>query len=307
MAGSSASERIGLFFRFTRVQFLPVVFAPLAVGAAASWYVSHSVNPVLLLLLFLGSATLLIASNSIDDVYDYLNGVDQASERIFPKEFPGWKPIPRGLMSVTEGFTISFAFYFASISIGVYLAFAVGWLALAIAIPGIFLSYFYVAPPLKLDYRGLGLGELSIFLGFGPIPALGAFYVLTHGLGALPILVSVPCGMLTVDVLLTHDMIFYESYKEAGKRSLTVVLGLVRAEWLTVALAATAYVFSLSLVVLRAIPVGCALVVLALPLLIRRGLPTGEARSPAEYGLKTQDLFLHSVAFSVLLAAGLLI
>ena len=60
--------------------------------------------------------------------------------------------------------------------------FAVGWIALAIAIPGILLSYFYVAPPLKLDYRGLGLGELSIFFSFGPIPALGAFYVLTGGL-----------------------------------------------------------------------------------------------------------------------------
>ncbi len=307
MPGSSMNERIGLFFRFTRVQFLPVVFAPLAVGTAASWYVSHSVNLALLVLLFLGSTTLLIASNSIDDVYDYLNGVDLASERLFPKEFPGWKPIPRGLMSVGQGFAISFAFYFASVSIGVYLAFAVGWVALAIAIPGILLSYFYVAPPLKLDYRGLGLGELSIFLGFGPIPALGAFYVLTRGLAALPILLSFPCGMLTVDVLLTHDMIFYESYKEAGKRSLTVVLGRVKAEWLTVALGSAAYAFSLSLVALRAIPIGCLLVVLALPLLLRRGLPTGRERAPAEYGLKTQDLFLHSVAFSMLLAAGLLI
>src|SRR6202007_2575299 len=98
------------------------------------------------------------------------------------------KPIPRGLMSVSQGLAISFAFYFVSISIGVYLAFAVGWVALAIAIPGVLLSYFYVAPPLKLDYRGLGLGEVSIFLGFGPIPALGAYYVLTGSLAALTIL-----------------------------------------------------------------------------------------------------------------------
>ena len=307
MAGSSVSERIALFFRFTRVQFLPVVFAPLLVGTAASWYVSRSINPALLLLLFLGSGALLIASNSIDDVYDYLNGVDQAAEKMFPKDFPGWKPIPRGLMSVSQGLVISFCFYMVSILTGVYLAIAVGWVALAIAIPGVLLSYFYVAPPLKLDYRGLGLGELSIFLSFGPIPALGAFYVLTHSLAALPVLASVACGLLTVDVLVTHDMIFYDSYKAAGKRSLTVVLGRVRAEWLALALAVAAYAFALSLVVARVLPVGCALIALAMPLLLRRGLPTGRERSPPEYGLKTQDLFLHGVAFSVFLAAGLVI
>ena len=300
-------ERLGLFFRFTRVQFLPVVFAPLLVGTAASWYVAHSINPVLLLLLFVGSAALLIASNSIDDVYDYLNGVDQASERMFPKSFPGWKPIPRGLMSVSQGFAISFAFYLVSVSVGIYLAFAVGWIALAIAIPGMLLSYFYVAPPLKLDYRGLGLGELSIFFSFGPIPALGAFYVLTRGLAILPILASIPCGLLTVDVLLTHDMIFYDSYKEAGKRSLTVVLGRVRAEWLTFALAAAAYGIALALIAVRVLPLTCALVVLALPIFLRRGIPSGKERSPPEYGLRTQNLFIHSVAFSILLAAGLLI
>jgi 1,4-dihydroxy-2-naphthoate polyprenyltransferase len=307
MPRPSLGERLSLFFRFTRVQFLPVVFAPLLVGTAASWYVAHSISPALLLLLFAGSAALLIASNSIDDVYDYLNGVDQASERMFPKTFPGWKPIPRGLMSVSQGFAISFAFYFVTVSIGIYLGFAVGWIALAIAIPGILLSYFYVAPPLKLDYRGLGLGELSIFFSFGPIPALGAFYVLTRGLSLLPILASVPCGLLTVDVLLTHDMIFYDSYREAGKRSLTVVLGRVRAEWLTFALAAAAYGFALALIAVGVLPETCLLVALALPVLLRRGIPTGKESSPPEYGLKTQNLFIHSVAFSVLLAVGLLI
>lgn len=307
MRSPSISEGVGLFLRFARVQFLPVVFAPLLVGTAASWYVAHSINPVLTLVLFLGSAALLIASNSIDDVYDYLNGVDATSERMFPKEFPGWKPIPRRLLSVHQGFAISFAFYFLSIAAGVYLAFAVGWLALVIAIPGVFLSYFYVAPPLKLDYRGLGLGELAIFFSFGPIPALGAFYVLTRSIALLPLLASIPCGLLTVNVLLTHDMIFYESYTEAGKRSLTVVLGREKAEWLTLALAVAAYSVDFALIGLRVLPPGCALVVLALPLLLRRGLPTGRERPPPEYGVRTQDMFIHGVAFSVLLAVGLLL
>lgn len=307
MPRPSLGERLGLFFRFARVQFLPVIIAPIVVGTAASWSVYHSISPTLLLLLLIASASLLIASNSIDDVYDYINGVDQVSERLFPKEFPGWKPIPRGLLSVGQGFAISFLFYSLSLVIGIYLAIVVGWLAIAIAIPGILLSYFYVAPPLKLDYRGLGLGELSIFFGFGPIPALGAFYVLTGHLAALPVLVSIPSGLLTVNVLVTHDMIFYDPYREAGKRSLTVVLGRVKAEGLTFALAAVAYALVLLLVAIRTLPLGCSAVVLALPLLLAKGLPSGSERPVPEYGDRAQSFFFHSVVFSVLLAIGLVV
>ncbi len=305
MPSRPLGERLGLFVRFARVQFLPVVLAPMLVGTSAAWYASHSLNPLLIALLFVGSASLLIAANSIDDVYDYINGVDQISERMFPKEFPGWKPIPRGMMSVGEGFAISMGFYLVSLAVGVYLAVTVGWLALAIAVPGIILSYFYAAPPLKLDYRGFGLGEIAIFLSFGPIPALGAFYVLTGGVGSLPVLAAIPAGMLTANVVLTHDMIYYDSYKEGGKRSLTVVLGRVRTERLTFGLSLLAYAFVFALMAARIVPLSAALVLLSVPLLLWRGLPSGRERPPSEYGRMTARVFVHSIAFSALLAVGL--
>ena len=307
MPGPSLGDRLGLFIRFARVQFLPVVLAPMLVGTAAAWYSSRALNPALLGLLFLGSACLLIASNSIDDVYDYVNGVDQVSERMFPKEFPGWKPIPRGVMSVGQGLTISLAFYMVSLAVGAYLAVVVGWLALAIAVPGILLSYFYAAPPLKLDYRGFALGEAAIFLSFGPIPVLGAFYVLTGGLTAFAFLVSIPSGILTMNVVLTHDLIFYGPYKEAGKRSLAVVLGRVNTERFTFATSVAAYAVALSLVVGGVMPPQTLLVLLAVPVLLLRGLPSGSERSVPEYAKMTARTFLFSITFSILLAVGLVI
>ncbi len=308
MAGRSpAGERVGLFVRFARVQFVPVILTPILVGAAAAFATAHSINLAYLALLLLGAAFLHVASNSIDDVYDFLNGVDGVSDSMFPREFPGWKPIPRGLLSVSQAFTISFVFYSLSLAIGVYLAVVVGWIALAIAVPGVLLSYFYVAPPLKLDYRGLGLGELSIFFGFGPIPALGAFYVLTGTLGVLPVLASVPCGLLTMNVLLTHDMIFFDPYKAAGKRSLTVVLGRVRTEWLTLGSAVAAYLIGIALVIVKAVPLTALLFLLASPLLLRMGLPPGKERPVPAYGGRAKLLFLHSVAFSLLFALGLVL
>ncbi|MDA4122277.1 MAG: prenyltransferase [Thaumarchaeota archaeon] len=305
MADRSLGGRFGLFFRFARVQFLPLVLAPILVGTASAWHLSRSINPQLFLLLLAGAACLQIASNSIDDVYDFLNGVDRVSETMFPKEFPGWKPIPRGLMSVSQGLSISLVFYSLSLAIGLYLAVTVGWIALAIAIPGVLLSYFYVAPPLKLDYRGLGLGEVAIFLGFGPLPVLGAFYVLTGTLSWFALLASIPSGLLTVDVLLNHDMIFYDAYKAAAKKSMTVVLGRVRTESLTFGLSVVPYLFVAGLVLARAIPFTCLLVLVALPFVVRGNLPARTERPMPEYGSRTRRAFFHSVVFSLLLAVGL--
>jgi 1,4-dihydroxy-2-naphthoate polyprenyltransferase len=292
--------------RFIRAQFAPVMVAPVVLGAAIAWHQTRAFDPALFALALLGSVSLLFAANGIDDVYDQLNGVDATADRLFPKEFPGWKPITRGVITVRDGFVISGLFYLLSIVVGVYLSLLVGWLAIGIAVPGILLSYFYTAPPLKLDYRGLGLGELSILLSFGPIPCLGAYYVLAKSIAIVAAIVPVSTGLLTVNVLLMHDLIFFEAYKQAGKRSLAVVLGAEKTQRLVLTFAILAYVIIAASVSVGWIPTTGLLCVAALPLLLwsRRGGAPGQP-PPQVFGIRTMRTFLHSVAFTFLVAIGL--
>jgi 1,4-dihydroxy-2-naphthoate octaprenyltransferase len=292
--------------RFVRAQFAPVMVAPVVLGAAIAWHQARTLDPALFALTLIGSVSLLFAANGIDDVYDQMNGVDATADRFFPKEFPGWKPITRGVITVRDGFVISGLFYLLSIVVGVYLSLLVGWLAIGIAIPGILLSYFYTAPPLKLDYRGLGLGELSILLSFGPIPCLGAYYVLSRGIALVAAVVPVSTGLLTVNVLLMHDLIFFEAYKEAGKRSLAVVLGAQKTQRLVLAFALLAYLIIAATVVAGWIPPTGLFCVAALPLLLwsRRSGAPGQP-PPQVFGTRTMRTFLHSVAFTFLVAVGL--
>ena len=44
---------------------------------------------------------------------------------------------------------------------------------------GLFLAYFYTAEPLKFSSRK-GLGELTIFLTFGPLLTLGSFFAMSN-------------------------------------------------------------------------------------------------------------------------------
>jgi len=295
-----------LFSRFVRLQFLPVIIAPVLLGASLAWRQTGSLSLVLFLIALFGSCCLLLAANAIDDVYDEINGVDAASDRLFPREFPGWKPITRGAMTVRAGFAISAILYAASILSGVYLSTRVGWTALGIALPGILLSYFYTAPPLKLDYRGIGLGELSILVSFGPVPCLGMFYVLTRTASLVPVLAAVPTGLLTACLLMTHDMIFYQPYASSGKRSLTVALGQAGAKRAVIALGALAYILVIGMVSIRVLPLTALVCLFALPLL-RAGKVLPDVPDLVVLGKRTQKAFLHTVLFTLLLTAGIAI
>ncbi len=307
MEAESSGSRIRLYVKLVRLQFIPVMVAPVLLGASIAWFVAKRLNPLLFSIALVGAVLLHLAANAIDDVYDMANGVDAASDRMFPKDSPGWKPLARGLISTRAGLRTSYLLYASSLLAGIYLSLVVGWLALGIALPGILLSYFYTAPPLKLDYRGLGLGEVAILLGFGPIPALGVFFVLTGSLSLLPVLASVPTGLLTTDVLISHDLIFYDAYKATGKISLSVMLGRHRGAQAFAVIGTLSYILVFLLVALQQIPISCLIVLLASPLFLSIADIKGVERAPPEYGARTVRAFLHSVLFTGLLAFGFVI
>ena len=281
------------------------MIAPVVLGASLAWSRGYSFTAWIFALAMLGSVSLHLAANAIDDVFDYQSGTDAVIEQEFPPDSPGWKPIPRGLVSVRQGAAVAAAFYGLSLAAGLVLSIAVGWYALFIAVPGILLSFFYTAPPLKLDYRGMGLGELSILLSFGPIPILGTYYVLSGQLDLLAFAVGIPTGLLTAGILVTHDLIFYDAYKESGKRSLTVMLGRRRAAILSTVMALAAYVFVAAAVAARLIPAQGLLVLLATPLFVKFADLQGTERPPPEYGRRTMTVFIHSVLFTLLAAVGI--
>jgi 1,4-dihydroxy-2-naphthoate octaprenyltransferase len=296
---------LSLLLRLVRVQFVPIIMMPVLLGAAIAWNVSRGFQPFFLLIALAGTVSLHIASNAIDDVFDYANGVDAVSDRMFPRDSPGWKPLPRGMVSPGEGYAVAFLFYILSIGAGVYLSVMVGWWALAIAAPGIVLSWLYTAPPFKLAYRGIGLGELSVMLSFGPLPALGTYYVITGHLSSVPLLASIPTGLLTACVLIAHDLIFYEPYRTSGKVSLAVRLGQASTARFLAALSMLSYGLVALLVVVGMLPSGALIVFLVLPLSLKLADFRGRVRSPPEYGSRTLLTFVQSVAFTGLLALGL--
>jgi 1,4-dihydroxy-2-naphthoate octaprenyltransferase len=225
------------------------------VGTSLAFKTAHFFNPIFFVLVLGGVVLLHLGANAIDDCYDYENGVDNVANSMFPKDFGGWKPLPRGRISLQKAKVLSYLLLLASLFVAAYFFFAVGPWSLILGASGVALAIIYTAPPLKLDYRGLGLGEFSIFLAFGPIPVLGSYYVQTGGLSLSALLISVPIGLLTVTILIDHDLIFYEAYSTAKKLSLAVVLGRGRSLMVSLVLTAVAYGAVLFLVAFGSIPI----------------------------------------------------
>ncbi len=291
--------------RLSRAQFLPVIISPIILGTATAWYTTHALNPLFFGLALLGGALLHLASNIINDVYDYASGVDAISERSFPPDFPGWKVLPRRTMTPSLAKTYGYLFYLSGILIGLYFAVVTGWPILILGIMGFIFSYAYTAPPLQLDYRGFGLGELSIFFSFGPIPVLGAYFVQARSFALPAVLASIPVGLLTTSLLMNHDLIFHDIYKEGGKRSLAVVLGRRATMKLTLGLSVFCYIFVATLALLGIFPATALIVLPAFVVLavLARIFMRRELQVP-DYAKATEVTLIHSLLFGILLAIG---
>tara|TARA_B100001250_G_C19657774_1_gene725638 strand:- start:398 stop:1042 length:645 start_codon:yes stop_codon:yes gene_type:complete len=128
-----------------------------------------------------------------------------------------------------------------------------------IALSGLFLGYFYTARPLRLVARR-GLGELAIFLAFGPLLTLGAGYAIFQGdLYATMsgeginhflnlILLGVPLGLLTTNILLINEFPDMKSDAKTAKNHLVVTFGKKASRWiyfiiLILAVASSAYLY----------------------------------------------------------------
>src|SRR5207247_92379 len=137
------------------------------------------------------------------------------------------------------------------------------WGYFALALAGLFVSVFYVAPPLKLKHHGLG--EPGVFVVWGPLMIGGTYYVTAGALPAWVWLASVPYALAVTTVLIGKHVDKYEQDKARGIHTLPVLLGRELSLRLNQAAMVAFYAIVLGLVVSGYLGVGVLIVAAALP------------------------------------------
>ena len=126
--------------------------------------------------------------------------------------------------------------------------------ALIVGFSGGFLGYFYTARPLRLVSRR-GLGELAIFLSFGPLMTLGALFAISSStielfsdLFYMALLLGIPHGLLTTNILYINQYPDTVSDAKTGKNHLIVTFGKKNARWGYLLILIAAFISSILLI-----------------------------------------------------------
>jgi 1,4-dihydroxy-2-naphthoate octaprenyltransferase len=207
-------------------------------------------------------------NNMVNDYFDTTGGVD-TEEYVRAQYAP--HPILAGIISKTGLRNAILAANAVDVLIGVTLlafwGFERGWPLILFALGGLFISIFYVAPPIKLKHRGLG--EPGVFVVWGPLMIGGTYFAVAGSIRPEIFLASIPYAIAVTTVLIGKHIDKYAADKERGIHTLPVILGEQTSKRLNQALMITFYLISAILILNHTVGVWVALVALAIPRLIQ--------------------------------------
>ena len=289
----------------TRAPFLSASIFPVLIAGA---YVAQRAEfswPAFLLAL-VGAASVHIAANTWNDMYDWQSGADKINHDYFLPYSGGSRAIElgliteRGLMKIALGaITVAFACGLGIAALGSPVVLPLGLL-------GALAAWTYTAPPLRLIARR-GLGELLIGVAFGPLLSVGAVAAVTGSIDPIAALLGIPVGLLTTAILWINEFPDAPSDALAGKTHLVVTIGTSAARWGYVALLAVAFGTLVLLVALGALAPTALLALLTLPLAVRSTIILfREYRSRTLVRANVGTIILQG-AFGFALACGILI
>lgn len=299
-------DRLKFWKKAARSVSFPLAVFPVIIGSLLG-FIKGSIDIPLFILALVGGLAIHAGVNLISDYNDFKKGVDtpdalSSHTGVLVNETISPERIMKGAF-----FSFMFAMLIAGILIG-----TVGWPIALFAVIGIVGGYSYTGGP--ASYKYVGLGELLISVLMGPMMVLGAYYVQTRRLDFLPLLISLPVGLLVGSVTLANNLrdILYDSMVNIV--TLPMRLGIKRAKTMYYSMVLIPYLTVAGLVAVNLSFYPVLLVLLSLPKAIKAIKAMGSTENSsldiqAKAGLlkyPLNSIKAHS-QFCLLLSLGLLI
>lgn len=268
-----------------------------------------SVDYGLLALAILGLVVAHAANNMINDYFDLEGGID-TDDYVRAQYAP--HPILSGWVTKRQLGAAILLTNVIDLAILLFLMSQRGLLVAAFALGGLFVSVFYVAPPIRLKH--IGLGEPGVFIVWGPLMTVGTFFVATGQIPGWAWIASLPYAILVTTVLFGKHIDKIEADKKKGVHTMPVLLGERRARLVAQALMIAFYPIVLVAAAVGWIGPWVALVVLGVPRLAEVlkvfGRPRPEVAPHSYVGWPlwfVGQAFVHTRRAGALLIVGLLL
>lgn len=207
---------LSVWFSASRPKTLPAAIIPVVTGASLA-SVKGSLNWEVTAVILLCAILIQIGTNFANDYYDYVKGSDT------PDRIGFTRATSAGLISPGAMLKATWIIMIVAFLSGLWLVWIGGWIILFIGLLSILFGFLYTGGPWPLGYNGLG--DLFVFLFFGIIAVTGTYYLNTLEWSFLSLLISLPIGALSVNILVVNNLRDVEQDRRSGKRTLGVLLG----------------------------------------------------------------------------------
>lgn len=233
----TSAAKLKIWFAEVRAPFFTATIVPVVLGTAIAWYEKQVFDLLLFGLALLGVVFIHAGTNVVNDYFDYRSGTDRVNRNKSP--FNGGSPfIVQGVLTPKQVYKGAVTFFALGSVIGLYLAYEVSYIILVLGLLGVFLGYFYTSP--RVNLAALGIGEVAVGLGFGPLVIAGAYVVQTGEFSWPVVLAGLPVGFLIGLVLFINQFPDMEADGSVGKTHWVVRMGLEQASiWYAGLMAAT--------------------------------------------------------------------
>jgi 1,4-dihydroxy-2-naphthoate octaprenyltransferase len=198
-----------------RPRTLPAAVAPVLVGTGAAAALD-GFRPVAALLALVVALALQVAVNYANDYSDGTRGTD--ADRVGPMRLVGSGAASPRQVLLAAGL----AFGVAAVA-GLGLAALSSWWLVAVGAVCMVAAWTYTGGPLPYGYRALG--EVFVFVFFGPVAVVGTTFVQTGAVEPLAVVASMTPGLQIVAILVVNNLRDIVGDAAVGKRTLAVVLG----------------------------------------------------------------------------------
>ncbi len=158
-----------------------------------------------------------IASNMINDLFDFLKGTDR-EDRLGPERAcaQGW--ISPDAMK--KGIIITVAL---ACAVGSTLLFYGGWWLIIVGVFCVIFAFLYTTGPYPLSYHGWG--DLMVLVFFGLVPVCGTYYVQALAITPHVIIGSLISGLVIDTLLVVNNYRDRDADAMSGKKTIIVRFG----------------------------------------------------------------------------------
>jgi 1,4-dihydroxy-2-naphthoate octaprenyltransferase len=179
-----------------------------------------------------------LGMNLLDDWFDYYKGSGEARKKAASEGFRGrmtkYPYLTSGEATPKQLLVAVCVFLGIAAVMGCIVLAVRGWMILWWMLVGFIIGYSYSGGPLKLGFRGLG--EMVIFIMFGPLMMTGVYYAITGAVDWKISWLSIAVGLLVTNIVYSHSVLDAVPDAKMGKRTMAHLMGTPKGQILLSAL-----------------------------------------------------------------------